>query len=155
VRVRACAVTILAIAACAAVPACSSSQRGSSPGSAPGPAATSFVPAGRPAEVRVDEGDDGRAVTVAVGSQLTVSLASTYWRIAPPVPGGLLRGSPVTVHPATGGRTVPGSGQGTVVETFRALAPGTATVTATRQSCGEAMRCADGLGDYRLTVVVR
>jgi hypothetical protein len=105
--------------------------------------------------VRADDGDDGRAVTVAVGSQLTVSLASTYWRIAPPVPDGLLRGSPVLVHPATGGRTVPGSGQGTVVETFRALAPGTATVTATRRSCGEAMRCTGGQGDYRLTVVVR
>lgn len=154
-RLRACGATTLAIVAGIALPGCSSSRSGGSPASAPGPSAARSSAAAPPTRVAADYGDNGGTVTVAVGSQLTVSLGSTYWSFAPPAPDGPLRGSPAMVRSGSGGRTVPGSGQGTVVETFRALARGTATVTATRRSCGEAMRCTGGQGDYRLTVVVR
>jgi hypothetical protein len=38
---------------------------------------------------------------------------------------------------------------------FRALAPGTTVVTASRVTCGEALRCMPGQEHYTLTVVVR
>jgi hypothetical protein len=49
---------------------------------------------------------------------------------------------------------VAGSGCGTVAQEFRAVAPGMAQVTASRVSCGEALRCGDAAGHYQLTVEV-
>ncbi len=50
---------------------------------------------------------------------------------------------------------MPGGGCGTVTAWFNADGPGTAVVTASRTSCGEAMACGGGAGSYRLTVIVR
>ncbi|HEX5439678.1 MAG TPA: hypothetical protein VFW76_02255, partial [Ktedonobacterales bacterium] len=48
----------------------------------------------------------------------------------------------------------PGSGCGTVSQEFRAAKSGIAQISASRVSCGEAMRCVGPAGHYQLTVQV-
>ena len=102
--------------------------------------------------------DNGRTITVAVGDQLKITLHSTYWHFAAPT-GNALRpaGQPVTegIPAGPNNHCVPGEGCGTVTAGFDATTPGTAVVTASRTSCGEAMACTGRAGTYRLTVVVR
>jgi hypothetical protein len=50
---------------------------------------------------------------------------------------------------------VPGQGCGTVTAVFAAIAPGSARLTASRISCGEALRCTGSDGVYVLTVTVK
>ncbi len=57
------------------------------------------------------------------------------------------------VTPATG-HCVAGQGCGTVSATWTAVAAGTATVTAGRTVCGEALACGPGQRTYRVTVTV-
>lgn len=101
----------------------------------------------------VSEIDNGHTVTVRTGATLRLVLHSTYWTLdgssTPSVVA--VSGSP-TYSPRPGG--VPGSGNGTVTETLRALAPGRATLSASRMSCGEALRCGPGQGSYVVVVVV-
>ncbi|HEY0805501.1 MAG TPA: hypothetical protein VGD84_10560 [Pseudonocardiaceae bacterium] len=103
--------------------------------------------------------DNGRTITVAVGDQLKITLHSTYWHFGAAPSGTALRpaGQPATEGTPAGpnNHCVPGEGCGTVTAGFDATTPGTAVVTATRTSCGEAMACTGRSGSYRLTVVVR
>jgi hypothetical protein len=103
--------------------------------------------------VAVADGNDGQTVTLHPGEHLRVALASTYWQIQPSSDPSVLRadGSPAT-YPSPG--CVPGAGCGTAAATFTAVAPGHATVVATRTSCGEAMRCQGSAGQYQVQVVV-
>jgi len=98
--------------------------------------------------------DAGRTVTVASGQRLVVGLDSTYWTFRPVTPGGVLRavGSPRVVPRLD--HCVPGQGCGTVTAEFQATGSGTATIEATRTTCGEALRCSPGQGDYRVQVRV-
>jgi hypothetical protein len=108
--------------------------------------------------VTVGDADKGRTLTVAVGDQVVLTLASTYWRISDPTPVGLLvaTGPPVVnATPPGGGTCIPGGGCGTVAVTFRASKPGTVTATASRTSCGEARGCVNGEGSYQVTIIVR
>jgi cytoskeletal protein RodZ len=103
--------------------------------------------------VAVADANDGQTVTLHPGEHLRVALASTYWQIQPSSDPSVLRadGSPAT-SPSPG--CVPGAGCGTAAETFTAVAPGHATVVATRTTCGEAMRCQGSAGHYQVQVVV-
>jgi hypothetical protein len=49
---------------------------------------------------------------------------------------------------------MPGGGCGTVTWTLIATGPGTVQVTAGRTTCGEAMGCGPGQGNFTLNVVV-
>jgi hypothetical protein len=103
-------------------------------------------------------GDDqnGQSITLHPGQTLLVTLASTYWSIAGSSNANVLAaiGAPTTSPAPTGTCPVAGSGCGVVSETFRAVAVGTAQVTASRVSCGEAMRCTGANGHYQVTVHV-
>jgi hypothetical protein len=103
--------------------------------------------------VAVADANDGQTVTLHPGEHLRVALASTYWQIQPSSDPSVLRadGSPAT-SPSPG--CVPGAGCGTAAATFTAVAPGHATVVATRTSCGEAMGCQGAAGHYQIEVVV-
>ena len=103
--------------------------------------------------VAVADANDGQTVTLHPGEHLRVALASTYWQIQPSSDPSVLRadGSPAA-SPSPG--CVPGAGCGTAAATFTAVAPGHATVVATRTSCGEAMRCQGSAGHYQVQVVV-
>ena len=142
---------IICLAGCAS----SGSARtgsGAPAGGASGSVRPSSSAPGAPSHIAAGDADKGATLSVAVGGTVTVTLTSTYWRFAPVA--GALRQVAVQPHFAHGHRP-PGTGAGTLVATYRAVAAGTATVTASRTSCGEAMRCTPAAGTYRVTVIVR
>jgi hypothetical protein len=103
-----------------------------------------------------------QAASLRVGDVLEVDLDSLYWQISDlpdsgvlPLSGEATRNAvvmPSGAVPCTG--SVPGSGCGTRILTFRARATGTAVVRATRTTCGEALRCVPGPQNFVLTVRV-
>lgn len=100
---------------------------------------------------------NGQTLTLHSGDTLTVVLPATTWSIQGSSNSQVLAqvGSAV-VSPAPFNKTTcPFGGCGTVTARFRAVSPGTAQVSASRNSCGEAMGCTSATGTYRLTVVVR
>jgi hypothetical protein len=105
--------------------------------------------------VTVSETENGRTITVRSGSRVTLTLHSTYWSIGGSShPNVLHQVGGTSTRPAKPGTCVPGQGCGTVSATFVALSRGTADLTASRTTCGEALRCAPGQGDYVVHVVV-
>lgn len=108
---------------------------------------------GQPSTVALRQADEGRRVSVATHSTLVVRLDNTYWQFQPPSSTHVLRLLGVTVH--RDAHAVLGSGRGTVVARYRAVAPGQAVLAATRRICGEALACPPGQRTYRVTVVVR
>ncbi|MFF2544684.1 hypothetical protein ACFVUY_19185 [Kitasatospora sp. NPDC058063] len=116
-------------------------------------AASSPVTASSPATVTVDEHADRTTLKAAVGTTVTLALHSTYWSAATSSAPEVLapEGSPTTA-PSPSCR--PGGGCGTVTASFTARAPGTARLTATRTSCGEALNCPPEQRRYEVTVEV-
>ena len=117
----------------------------------PGLLAQTAVPAGS----EVTEGDNGRSVVLRVGSEVKLVLHNTHWQIS--------RSSDTAVLSLVSGpdyssagpiSCIPGTGCGTVTTVFRAIAPGQATVTASRTSCGEVLACTGSAGAYQVTFVV-
>jgi len=106
------------------------------------------------ASVVATDADKGHTLTLHLGDTLVVSLASTYWQVEGSSDTSVLRASgQPAVAPSPG--CVPGSGCGTVTQSFTAVATGTADVTASRTGCGEARRCTGDEGHYQVTVVVK
>lgn len=135
------------LAACAVVPfagGCAAAASG-----APRP--------GHPAPLIVRDGSNGHTVSVTVGERLELILGSTYWTVQgssrPRVLGQ--DGSSSLLPRPPDCPTIPGLGCVPIRTDFSALAPGTAVITASRVTCGEALRCMPGQEHYSLTVVVR
>jgi hypothetical protein len=156
------AAVLLALAACNAPDARDNpplplpgGTRTDSGGTPPGPPETGPAPPGTAGTVLADEHLNGRTVAVAVGQRLELDLHSTYWVVAGSQEPALLSqdGPTRTTVPAPGS-CLPGAGCGLLRTTFTALRPGTATLTASRTSCGEALRCTGDQGSYRLTVTI-
>jgi hypothetical protein len=100
------------------------------------------------------DSDNGKTLELHVGDRLEVTLNSTYWNIQESSDLSVVRlAGPMAVSPRPNG-CVPGGGCGLAIATFDAVGTGTADVTASRTSCGEAMRCVGSAGSYRLSVVV-
>jgi hypothetical protein len=104
--------------------------------------------------LRVSERQNGKTVSLRRGQRLLVVLHSTYWKFQGSSNRKVLRqrGAP-SVEPALG-RCVPGGGCGTVTASFLGAGAGSASVTATRTSCGEALGCTASSGRYAVRVVV-
>jgi hypothetical protein len=117
-------------------------------GASPSPASTAVA-----GQIVASESDNGKTLELHVGDRLEVKLASTYWNIQDSSDLGVLRlAGPVAVSPQPG--CVPGAGCGLAIASFDAVGTGSADITASRSSCGEAMRCVGSAGTYRLSVVV-
>jgi hypothetical protein len=110
---------------------------------------------GSSGEIEISETSNGLTLTLSVRATLRLVLHNTYWTIGESsVPSVLaLTASPVYSEAGLIA-CIPGTGCGTVTASFRALAPGRAVVTATRSSCGEALRCVGGNGAFEATVIV-
>ncbi|WP_370084951.1 hypothetical protein [Streptacidiphilus sp. MAP12-16] len=97
----------------------------------------------------------GTTVSIPVGDTVRLVLNSTYW--APPIssaPNVLSPvGRPMTAT-GSGPGCHPGSGCGTVTARFVARTAGTARLTSSRTSCGEAMACTPAQATFTVTVVV-
>jgi hypothetical protein len=103
--------------------------------------------------VTVGEAQNGAALSVHTGEQVVVTLSSTYWAIAGSTNPAVLRsaGGPV-IRPSPG--CIPGMGCGTVTAAFTAVGAGSAVLTASRTTCGEALRCTGTAGVFSVTVTV-
>jgi len=117
---------------------------------------TCTTPSSTAQHIQAGDDQNGQSMTLHLGQTLTVTLCSTYWsfqgssnpRVLALVGEAVVSPAPQSVCP------VAGTGCGTVVQKFRAVGPGTAQVTASRVSCGEAMRCGGAAGSYKLAVTV-
>jgi hypothetical protein len=127
---------------------CSAESAAIPSGSSPASVAT-------PSNLQVSESSNGQSLTVAVGSEVTIRLANTYWQIQPSSDSGVLvLVSGPTASGAAASACLPGMGCGMVTATFRALTPGQATITASRTTCGEALLCTGSAGAYEVTILV-
>jgi hypothetical protein len=100
---------------------------------------------------------NGHTLTLKVGQHLELVLGSSYWTVrGSSVPAVLRQDGPSQLlkRPPTCA-PIPGLGCVPIRTDFSAVAPGTAVITASRQSCGEAMRCPPSKERFTLTVVVR
>lgn len=106
--------------------------------------------------IRAGDAQNGKSITLHPGQTLIVTLSSTYWSFQgssnPQIVASV--GAPVASPAPFDQHGVPGSGAGSVSQEYRAVASGTAQVTASRVSCGEAMKCVGASGQYQLTVRV-
>jgi hypothetical protein len=104
----------------------------------------------------VSEADNGKTVDVRSGDRLDLVLHSTYWTVNDPAsPSVLVARGPARYRSGGAGcPRFPGSGCGTVTQTYRAANLGTVDVTAHRDSCGEAVACAPDQRDFKVTVHV-
>jgi hypothetical protein len=99
------------------------------------------------------DSDNGKTLNLAVGDQLEVRLGSTYWTFnGSSNPAVLKAVGPAVISPQPSG-CVAGGGCGFAIATFQVVASGSAQVTASRVSCGEAMGCTAAQDSYRVTVV--
>ena len=104
--------------------------------------------------VRAGERQNNKTVTLKKGQRLQVVLHSTYWQFHGSSDGAVLTliGRPRARPRLTG--CVPGAGCGTVTSVYLAASAGTADVTASRTSCGEALGCTPAASRYTLHVRV-
>ncbi len=131
------------------------SAGGSAPPSTPLPSPVEATPVASGSDLQIDETNNGGSVAVAVGSEVTLKLGSTYWQVQGSSDPAVLALVPGPTTPGAAPMAcVPGAGCGTVTAVFRALAPGSATITASRTTCGEALLCTGAAGTYKVTVDV-
>jgi hypothetical protein len=89
---------------------------------------------------------------VHVGERLRVRLDSTYWHFGAPS-GTALRSAGKPSY-APDRDCIPGGGCGTVTAEYTAVQAGTASVLASRVSCGEVVLCPPADRTYTVTVVI-
>jgi hypothetical protein len=119
------------------------------------PSGASASPTATPSQLQLGDANNGHSLTVVVGSLLTLRLGNTYWQVqASSDPAVLVLASGPTPSGAAPSACLPGMGCGTVTAVFRAVAPGSATITASRTTCGEALLCTGSAGAYEVTIVV-
>jgi hypothetical protein len=146
-------VLIIALAGCAAAAALGGCAAAGAAAGGPAP-----EPPPRSPDVVVRDGAGNHTATVTVGQWLEVVLGSTYWTVAGSSRPAVLRqdGASVSMaRPASCPKVPPGMGCIPIRTDFTALKPGTAVITASRISCGEAMECAPNQRNFTLTVTVR
>jgi len=144
------------LAVLALLTACGCGHAGSVPRSSPVarttvPTSSTKIAAG---VLTLSEAENGGAFKVRLGDSVTVVLHSTYWSMrAPSNPAVLRSKGPPIIAPHPQG-CVAGQGCGTLVARYRADAVGQSQLTAHRETCGEAMRCAPDQSVWRATVTV-
>ncbi|MFJ9770500.1 hypothetical protein ACIRVF_04575 [Kitasatospora sp. NPDC101157] len=138
-----CAAALLALTGCG-------SKGAATAASAPAPTTTALT---TPAPVTADEHANHTTLKVAVGATVSVQLHGTYWSAVTSSATDLLApaGAPTTA-PAPSCR--PGGGCGTVTASFVARTAGTAHLTTSRTSCGEAVNCSPDQRSYDVTIEV-
>lgn len=119
----------------------------------PAPSSTT-PPSSGAAIVTATEKDKGATIAAHVGDRVNVVLHSTYWTFGPASDASVLKlvGAPAIAPELKG--CVPGGGCGTVTASYDAIASGTAVVSASRNSCGEAVGCTAAASSYRVTITV-
>jgi hypothetical protein len=109
-----------------------------------------------PKMIVVRDNANGRTISMRVGESLELILSSSYWNVGGSSASGVLRqdGTTVLLPRPAGCPDIPGLGCTPERTSFRALAGGQAVITASRTSCGEALRCVGKATRFAITVVV-
>ncbi|WP_037606668.1 hypothetical protein [Streptacidiphilus rugosus] len=144
------------VASASGTPTAGSSAAGTSATGAatPGSSGTG-TGAGASTVVKVGDNDKGHTVTVHQGQRVALVLTGGYWQVAGSSAPAVVRqdGAPSYLAPSPAS-CAPGVGCRPQETDFSALSVGTATLTASRTSCGEARRCPAGQGSYSVTISV-
>ena len=121
-----------------------------------GSSSGSTAAAGSAGTVSLDEHANNTTVRVGVGATVRIALHSTYWSPVTSSAPELVEpvGTPTAMATATSPACRPGSGCGTVTTTFLTRGAGSARLTATRTTCGEALLCAPDQRTFTVTVQV-
>lgn len=108
------------------------------------------VPAHASSTVTVKDSDKGTTVSAHPGDTIVVTLGSTAWTI------DAAKGAAITTQgEQTVAVTRPGVGApGTTSRRYLAVATGSATISASRLSCGEALKCSPEQGAFSVTIAV-
>lgn len=118
-----------------------------------GPSVGSSQPSAPPASLALTDDANGRTVDAQVGEAITVTLSTTNWTFGAVSDAGVLTQAKqrVTFGPV-GCRSLRNCGS--VDVRLLAAAPGRAIVRATREKCGELVRCTGAAALFTVTVVV-
>jgi hypothetical protein len=113
--------------------------------------------AGGPTVIVVRDNANGKAVSARAGDRIELILSSSYWDVTGSSAPGVLRqdGPPVLLARPSSCPHLPGLGCTPVRADFNALTGGKAVITASRSTCGEALRCQPGQTRFTVIVVVR
>jgi hypothetical protein len=134
------AVSIMASAGC-----------GTATSHASGPAA------GGPMVIVVRDNANGKAVSARAGDRIGLILSSSYWHVTGSSAPSVLRqdGPPALLPRPSSCPDIPGLGCTPVRANFTAVTSGKAVITASRSTCGEALRCKPDQTRFAVIVVVR
>jgi len=109
--------------------------------------------------IKVNDSQNGKTLTISKGTNLTVALHSTFWASSS-IKNLTSLSDPVTVAimpspNAPSNCQIPGTGCGTVTWKFSASKKGSAIFSATRSSCGEALKCLPSQRNFKVTFLVK
>jgi hypothetical protein len=110
---------------------------------------------------KVSVANNKKTINVRTGDQIVLTLDSTYWAIDPVdntklKPQGDLTVTPIMPGPdAPEGCKLPGSGCGTIVWKLKAIKKGISFIKATRQSCGEALKCTPEQSNFLVKLAIK
>jgi hypothetical protein len=113
--------------------------------------------AGGPTVIIMRNDANGKTVSARAGDRIELILSSSYWHVTGSSAPGVLRqdGSPVLLSRPGSCPDIPGLGCIPVRADFTALTDGKAVITASRSTCGEALRCMPDQTRFTVIVVVR
>jgi len=109
-----------------------------------------------PKVIVVHDNANGTTVSMRAGDSLELILSSSYWKVAGSSASHVLKqvGDTVQLPRPSTCPSIPGLGCNPLQTDFKALASGKAIITASRQTCGEALACTGPKRLFTLTVVV-
>ena len=139
------------VAAVSAVGIMTSAGCGTAAPRASGPAASG------PTVIVVRGDANGKVVSARAGDRIELILSSSYWHVTGSSAPRVLRqdGPPVLLPRPSHCPDIPGLGCVPVRADFTALTDGKAVITASRSTCGEALRCNPDQTRFKVMVAVR
>jgi hypothetical protein len=146
------AAALLVLVACQSDRAGDGSRSGLPPFSAEHGGVLAAAGAGHP--LTVTDAENGSTVRLAPGDHLAIVLGSTYWRFTGSSDASVVAPDGDPQFRSVRSDCVPGGGCGAVTQSFVAVGPGQAQISAGRTVCGEALACAPDRQRFTVTVVV-
>ena len=100
--------------------------------------------------------DNNKYYNVVKGQSFSIQLNSTYWQFNSPQNSSVvqLAGAISVVSTEFQNHCVAGQGCGSVTQLYKAIKKGQTSLTANRNSCGEAMACTGNSGSYKIVINV-